>query len=116
MNRDPHDADCGISDNISNYLAGPKSHAPLGSRGSKRPATDTMSGIGAIDDNAARNFGITVEDVERPSNPSKPTATKHYGGSRKPMISAADKKDRIIDLEKENNVLKEKENLLNQEV
>jgi hypothetical protein len=30
--------------------------------------------------------------------------------------SAADKKDRIINLEKENNVLKEKENLLKVEI
>lgn len=36
-----------------------------------------------------------------------------YGENRRVPSSAADKKDRVMNLEKENNSLKEKENLLN---
>jgi len=42
--------------------------------------------------------------------------TSDYGARKRMPQSAADKKDRIINLEKENNVLKEKENLLKVEI
>ena len=42
--------------------------------------------------------------------------SRDYGARKRNPISAADKKDRIIEFERENNTLKEKENFLMQEV
>ena len=53
--------------------------------------------------------GKTIEDP--------PGGTRHLVNSNKRVtISAADKKDRVMGLEKENIVLKEKENLLQSEI
>lgn len=65
--------------------------------------------------------GTATFDRVDPTAPSPPvrqqTAKANDYGARKRMPqSAAEKKDRIINLEKENNVLKEKENLLKVEV
>ena len=42
--------------------------------------------------------------------------TRDYGARKRNPYSAADKKDKIIEFERENNTLKEKENFLYQEV
>lgn len=45
-----------------------------------------------------------------------PTQDRNYGQRKRMPISAADQKDKIIEFERENNTLKEKENFLRQEI
>jgi hypothetical protein len=45
-----------------------------------------------------------------------PTQDRSYGARKRNPIDPADKNDRIIQIERENNTLKEKENFLRQEI
>lgn len=56
----------------------------------------------------ASSTPVTRQKTAQPAN--------DYGARKRNPVSAADAKDRIMNLEKENNVLKAKENLLRQEV
>ncbi len=44
--------------------------------------------------------------------PAAPNRARDYGARKRMPMSAADKKDKVIELERENNALKEKENFL----
>ncbi len=48
--------------------------------------------------------------------PAAANRTRDYGARKRMPMSAADKKDKVIELERENNALKEKENFLQQEI
>ena len=48
--------------------------------------------------------------------PSTKNVNNDYGARKRMPMSAADKKDKIIEFERENNTLKEKENFLNEEI
>jgi predicted nuclease with TOPRIM domain len=58
----------------------------------------------------------TVKAGNEIAKGKKSTDTPDYGQRKRNPMSSPDKKDRIINLEKENNTLKEKENLLQTEV
>ena len=45
-----------------------------------------------------------------------PTRDRNYGERKRMPMSAADKHDKLISVERENNALKEKENFLRQEI
>jgi hypothetical protein len=59
---------------------------------------------------AAMEFGHRDTQIELEIGATRKAT---YGENRRVPSSAADKKDRVMNLEKENNSLKEKENLLN---
>ena len=75
------------------------------------------SGLTRASGDLSGRFGETrkaapnaLDDYGFPAAP--PKSFNDYGARKRMPMSAADKKDKVIELERENNVLKEKENFL----
>ena len=74
---------------------------------------DYISGIPSND--AGIRAGNQIASNSRPSSGMAPPVNNDYGRKRNGMTSL-DRKDKVMDLEQENNILKEKKNLLEVEV
>ena len=88
---------------------------------SSRRDSATLSRAGAPDANENVNRRNTFVDDSDFGDLGIPTADRkaganNYGARKRMPMSAADKKDKIIEFERENNALKEKENFLRQEI
>lgn len=59
---------------------------------------------------------MNYDAMEQPSPPQRDRNHFDYGARKRMPMSAADKKDKIIEFERENNTLKEKENFLQTEI
>ena len=95
-----------------------KQFARMESGGLTRANTDL--GEMLIDEPPMRNKGAKGKTMvgfeDQPSPPQRGPNAFDYGARKRNPMSAADKKDKIIEFERENNTLKEKENFLHQEV
>ena len=73
------------------------------------------SGLGgATRPRKAGGHGLGIPDFE--VDPAIPTRDRNYGARKRMPMSVADKNDKIIEFERENNTLKEKRNLLDAEI
>lgn len=99
-----------IASFISTGVRPDREHFRRQDSGLTRDSGDLGAGYGTVKGKAPFGAGDHLADLAHPTN------DRNYGARKRMPISAADKNDKIIEFERENNSLKEKENFLRKEI